>query len=122
MPDIPTEAYEAAAVALASVYVGHPRFSDRDRTEATEGEDWCRECAGLDVASLRASRIVLDAVWPLAYASGVAEGRRQAAEAIRAGIVPGPVPKWAVSGRAPKASDLAEWAARIAEGKEDTGD
>lgn len=51
-------------------------------------------------------------------AIGSRAGRRQAAEAIRATIVAGaPMARWLQPGGKPKAADLAEWAARIAEGQ-----
>jgi hypothetical protein len=53
------------------------------------------------------------------FTAGVAEGRRQAAEAIRATIVAGSRrPGFMVASGIPRASDYAEWAARLAEGKD----
>jgi hypothetical protein len=59
---VPDTAYEAA---LKAAFPGLP------------------PCVALDEARRRTYAAV-DAVWPLALAAGVAEGRRQAAEAIRA--------------------------------------
>lgn len=51
------------------------------------------------------------------WEDAIAEGRRRAAAQLRAVIVPGArfYPEWA-RGRALRAADVAEWAARIAEG------
>jgi hypothetical protein len=52
--------------------------------------------------------------WDLA----VTEGRRMAAADIRSTIIAGShPPQWAVPGARPRASDLQEWAATIAEGR-----
>lgn len=84
-------------------------------TEAVQG--WAASRAELWVNDNVAVRASVDAVWPLAFAAGVAEGRRQAAADIRAEIIAAaPIPKWAQPGGRPTASGLREWAATIAEG------
>jgi hypothetical protein len=58
-------------------------------------------------------RAAVDAVWPLA----VAATRRQVAAEIRATFIAGARrPAWSTAGHALVANDIAEWAARIAEG------
>lgn len=101
-PDI---AYEAAARAYCAEYA----HGDRD--------DWvaARE---VEVAKEPWLRAIVDTAWPLA----VAEGRRQAAEAIRAGFADVAVRAVALAGVPPEAADghpvvlAGEWAARLAEG------
>jgi hypothetical protein len=91
----PTKAaYEAAAQTAASLgWAG------------SKPETWT-----VDEVAVRA---IVDAVWPLA----VAEGRRQAAEAIRAQVTANAVPPVALrSGAILRANSVAEWAAGIAEG------
>lgn len=97
-PAVPPEAYEAAAEALFHANELWPGFSKSELAQSLGGP---RE------ARIRTAQAAVDAVWSL----GVAEGRRQAAEAIDKAIEQlDPLHSFV---------DGAEWAARIAEGNTD---
>lgn len=105
-PDIPTEALEAAARAIYNL----ERMAGIDWWEGAVSEAKRRESKAIEVQSYRtkASAVIAAAAPHL-----IAEGRRQAAEAIRAVVAADPdentVLRW---------QKAFEWAAKVAEGAE----
>jgi hypothetical protein len=72
----PDTAYDAAAPAVRAYFHNHP---DWIWPEHDYVADECPDCAA-------AARAAVDAVWSLALAAGVSEGRRQAAAEIEAAV------------------------------------
>lgn len=115
------DVYKAAARLLPEVEIGCPDPQCNDST-------WDHECTWSTRPNHELAKRVVDGLWPLIHAAGVADGRAQAAADIRAleeDQTPFPTdlrhsPYWSnLSG--PWDEGYTEWHARIAEGGEPRG-
>lgn len=110
------DVYEAAARTFALGGNPENRYL-YDTDETAGGYAWHIDYDAHATAQERPFRAAVDS----AYFAGEAAGRAQAAADIRAQIIAGAWPPFLGVGAKPRAADLAEWAARIAEGGEPRG-